>query len=380
MSASPHKLGVVTDQQQAAFPWAPASATGVGSMPGTDPAEALRVVLGELPDLPFLPELPARGAGADMVGRTAALLVGMPAETGPSGWHLTASEGRDLRRARGFLAHDLDVLEEIAAGYRGPFKIQVCGPWTLAASIELASHHPALADPGAARDLAGSLAEGVAAHVAEIAKRLPGARILLQLDEPALPAVLAGAVPTASGFGRLPPVDASAAQDGIRNVLGAAPESFGIVHCCGRGERGAPLLLLGAAGARGVSFDLSLVRGPDEDAVAELADAGLGLLAGAVPAVPPGGAGADEIEPERLRGRGAGGPANQSGGAADTVPAVIARVAGLWRRLGLPPQWCAERVVLTPACGLAGAPPGYARAALARCRDAARGLREELES
>ena len=36
------------------------------------------------------------------------------------------------------LAHDLDALEEAADGYRGPLKIQVCGPWTLAATIELA--------------------------------------------------------------------------------------------------------------------------------------------------------------------------------------------------------------------------------------------------
>jgi hypothetical protein len=368
----------VTDQQQTAYPWPPASATGAGSMPGTDPAEALRVILGELPDLPFLPELPARGPGADMLGRTAALLVGMPVETAPSGWRLTAREGRDVRRARGFLSHDLDALEEIAAGYQGPFKIQVCGPWTLAASIELASHHPALADPGAARDLAGSLAEGVAAHTAEIAKRLPGARILLQLDEPALPAVLAGTVPTASGYGRLPPVDAAAAADGIRGVLGAPPESFGIVHCC---ASGAPLHLLGAAGAHGVSFDLSLLGRREEEAVAELAEGGVGLLAGAVPAVPRGEAGADDIDHERLRERDPGRQANLAGGAApETVHAVVARVAGMWRRLGLPPQWCAERVVLTPACGLAGAPPGYARAALARCRDAARAVREELES
>ena len=36
-------------------------ATGVGSMPGEDAtayAEALRLALGETPDLPFLPELP----------------------------------------------------------------------------------------------------------------------------------------------------------------------------------------------------------------------------------------------------------------------------------------------------------------------------------
>ena len=48
------------------FPWPVGSATGIGSMPGTDIAEAQRVVLGELPDLPHLPELPARGPGADL--------------------------------------------------------------------------------------------------------------------------------------------------------------------------------------------------------------------------------------------------------------------------------------------------------------------------
>ena len=52
------------------------TATGVGSWPGTDAeeyAEAVRVVLGEDPDLPYLPELPGRGAAAGMVGRTLAI-------------------------------------------------------------------------------------------------------------------------------------------------------------------------------------------------------------------------------------------------------------------------------------------------------------------
>jgi hypothetical protein len=39
----------------------------------------------------------------------------------------------------------------------------------------------------------------------------------------------------------------------------------------------------------------------------------------------------------------------------------------------------AEQVVLTPACGLAGATAGYARAALARCQEAARLLPELIE-
>jgi hypothetical protein len=351
-------------------------------MPGDDPAEALRIVLGELPDLPHLPELPARGAGADLTGRTAALLVDMPVETTPTGWRFAASQGRDTRRARSFLARDLDTLEEIAAGYEGPFKIQVCGPLTLAATIELAaSQNPALADPGAARDLAASLAEGIAAHVAEVAKRLPAARVLLQLDEPALPAVLDGAVPTASGLARLAPVEGPVAQETIRGVIeaaGPAAQPFCIVHCC---ARAAPLGLIGGTGARAVSFDLSLLRRGDSaahDAVAEAAEAGLGLLAGVVGSRA-GAPGSQEIDTERLRGSDAPASAGPGEAPPPAVSAIVTRVAGLWRRLGLPAEWCAERMVLTPACGLAGASPGYARTALARCRDAARAVREELE-
>jgi hypothetical protein len=39
----------------------------------------------------------------------------------------------------------------------------------------------------------------------------------------------------------------------------------------------------------------------------------------------------------------------------------------------------AAQVVLTPACGMAGATPGYARAAMARCREAAQLLPELIE-
>lgn len=167
------------------FPWPAGSASGVGSMPGTDPWEAAAVVVGELPELPHLPELPARGPGADLIGRTASLLIDLPVQTTPRGWKLAARPGRDVRRAGGMLSEDLDAISEAADGYRGTFKIQACGPWTLAAMLELSrSLEPALTDDGAVADLAGSLAEGLAAHVAAIRARLPGATICLQLDEP----------------------------------------------------------------------------------------------------------------------------------------------------------------------------------------------------
>ena len=97
-------------------------------MPGTSPAEAIAVVLGELPDFPHLPELPARGPGSDLTGRTAALLVDMPVETGPRGWRFALRPGRDQRRAAGLLAEDLDAMQEAADGYAGPVKIQLAGP------------------------------------------------------------------------------------------------------------------------------------------------------------------------------------------------------------------------------------------------------------
>jgi hypothetical protein len=319
-------------------------------MPGTDPAEAIAVVLGELPDLPHVPELPARGVGADLTGRTAALLVDLPVETTAGGWKLAARPSRDQRRAAGLLSADLDALQEAASDWTGPFKVQVCGPWTLAAAIELSrSQNPALADPGAVADLIASLAEGAARHVAEVRGRLPGATVLLQLDEPALPAVLAGSVPTASGLNRVGAVDRTVTSDGLRTVLAAAT-AFGLVHCC---ASGIPFALLKEAGAQAVAFDMSLLQRKDEDNLAELVEAGLGIFAGAVQGL------------ER-----AAAPAQRS----PRDPG--AELLGLWHRMGIPPGGLDRQVVLTPACGLAGASPAAARATLARCREAARILPE----
>ena len=357
------------------FPWPPASATGVGSLPGTDPAEASRLVFGELPDLPHLAELPARGPGADLTGRTAALLVGLPAEIAPTGWRFSARPGRDLRRAQSLLSADLDALEEVADGYQGPLKIQVCGPWTLAATIELTrSQDPALADPGAIADLTASLSEGVAAHVADVRKRVPGARVLLQLDEPALPAVIAGEVPTASGLNRLPVPEASSIEAGLSAIISAAA-TFTVVHCC---AMSVPFGMIKGAGADGIGCDLSKLGQAAEDALAEAVEAGLGILAGVVPAT-----GQQEARAPALAGTeraGAGRP--------PSARQTAERVTGLWRRMGWPaardgsgtgPDGVTAQVVLTPACGMAGASPGYARDAMARCREAARLLPELIE-
>jgi len=351
----------VPEETEGRLPWPPASATGVGSLPGADPAEAMRLVFGELPDLPHLAELPARGPGADLTGRTAALLVDLPVELAPAGWRFAARPGRDLSRARGLLAADLDALEEAADGYRGPLKIQACGPWTLAATIELIrSQNRALADPGAIADLTASLAEGLAAHVAEVRSRVPGARLLVQLDEPGLPAVIAGDVPSASGLNRLPVPDAADLETRLGSIISAA-RAFTVVHCC---ATSVPFGMIRGAGADAAGCDLSKLGRTGEDGLAEAVEAGLGILAGVIPAT--GTAAAPQPPP--------------AGEAARAV-------TGLWRRMGWPaarngpagPDEVAAQVVLAPACGMAGATPGYARAAMARCREAARLLPELIE-
>ncbi|BCB82070.1 hypothetical protein Pflav_084800 [Phytohabitans flavus] len=130
------------------FPWPRGSATGIGSLPGTDIAEAQKIVLGELPDLPHLPELPARGPGADIIGRGAAFLVELPVELYAARWRVAARPGRDHRRALDLLERDLDQMTEQAGEFGGTFKVQAAGPLTLAASIDLALGGRILRDHG----------------------------------------------------------------------------------------------------------------------------------------------------------------------------------------------------------------------------------------
>jgi methionine synthase II (cobalamin-independent) len=238
-----------------------------------------------------------------------------------------------------------------------------------------------LRDAGAVRDLTDSLAEGLAAHVADVAARLPGASVLLQLDEPSLPAVLAGRVPTESGFGMLRVVEASTAADALRTVIDAAGVPV-IAHCC---APAAPIGVFRSAGAKGLALDLSLDLGAAGlDTLGEALDAGLGLFAGAVPSLGPAdgrlqAASAEESAASapaggRTQAASAGGNSDIAGpSSAD----IADRVRKLWRRIGFPLSDLAGQVVVTPACGLAGANPEYVRAALTACREAGRRLLEE---
>jgi len=365
----------------------PGSVTAIGSWPGTDAFAAARAVfdeLGEAPGLPHLPELPARGPGADVTGRTASLLVDLPVDLQPSGWRLVDHPGRDLNRARSFFHQDLDVLAEVADGYRGRLKLQVAGPWTLASTLWLPRLERAVADPGAVRDLIGSLAEGVSRHVAEVAALLPGAEIVLQVDEPGLPAVISGALPTASGFGRLRAIEEPVVVEGLRTVLDAATAAGAVgtaLHCCASET---PIAALVKTGVGALSLDLSLLRTADWEQIASAIEAGTSLWAGALPTsglMPPVISGAKSSAASGPRSSARPGARSSAasgavrGGTMPRPDAVADTVWTPWRTLGLSAA-SAGAVVLTPACGLAGASPATAPRMLKLIKQAALVLAE----
>ena len=326
----------------------PVRSTGIGSWPGADVGDAVKIALAECPDLPYLPELPARGPYAGLIGRSTALLAGLAVDLQPTGWRLADTSSREHRWAISTLRSDLDQLEEQAQGYSGPVKYAVAGPWTLAASLERPRSDRLLADRGARRDLGQSLAEGVADLVAEMRRRLPEATPVVQLDEPLLPLVLAGGVTTASGLSRhraVEPVEVSSALRYVVERLGDTPT---LVHCCAADP---PVALLQEAGVQGVLVDTDQLTGATADAVGTALEAGLdvglGALATNAPAASP-----DE---------------------------VARRALTVLRDLGVEPSRSGQ-LLITPACGLAGAPSPDAVRALRTVRTAADIVTEQLAS
>ncbi|MEZ0494360.1 methionine synthase [Kineococcus sp. TBRC 1896] len=331
----------------------PGSAAAVGALPGEDPREAARTVFGELgdpPHVPHLAQLPERGPGADPLGRTASLLVDLPVDRQPAGWRFVDAPGRDAARADAFLRADLDELAEAADGWTGPLALAVVGPWSLLAAVELNRGERSVCDPGARRDVVASLAEGLSRHVADVRRLVPGAQVVAHVEEPSLAAVLAGRLPTQSGYGTLRAVDRAEVRDGLRDVL-TAVRSAGADPVVRLDPREAPWSLVREAGAAGVALPVRDLGPAGWESVAACVEDGLRLWAGALP-VP-----------------------TRTGLPVPSDAAVVDVVRQPWRRVGLPATALAD-VVLTPAAGLADAPPALVRDLLTRLRAAAAALEE----
>jgi hypothetical protein len=190
--------------------------------------------------------------------------------------------------------------------------------------------------------------------VADVRRRLPGTEPVVQLDEPSLPAVLHGAIRSTSGARSYAPVAAATAQSVLTSVL-TALEVPVVVHCCARRP---PVALLHRAGVAGLSLDLSVVEQELDEQIGAAVEDGVALLAGLVPSsAPRPGEGATLSDP---------------GG-------TVAPVRRLWHRLGLDPA-ALRHVVVTPTCGMAGADPAGAVAALRLAVAGARQLADDPEA
>ncbi len=320
--------------------------TGIGSWPGTDMRDAIKIAFAECPEFPYLPELPARGPYAQMIGRSTAFLAGLAVDLQPAGWRLADASGRDQRLAISTLRADLDLLEEHAQGYQGAMKVSVAGPWTMAAMMERPRGDRLLADGGARRDLSQSLAEGIAQLIAELIRRLPDVEFLIQLDEPLLPAVLAGTIATASGLSRHSAVDVSEVSGAISYTVHRLAPTNVAVHCCATRP---PIELLSSAAVSGVLLDVDKLSGADWDAVGPSLEAGLWVGLGALPT--DGALGPDQLARK-----------------------VLLRLLDL----NLEPEMLAAQTVITPACGLASTTRDGALRALRTLRTAADIVTEQL--
>lgn len=332
-----------------------ATASGTGSWPGSAARQAAEVVVGELgAALAHLVELPARGVGADIVGRAGALLIDVAIDTVPRGYRVAARPGAVTRRAASLLDEDIDALEEAweTAGLRGsgrPVKVQAPGPITLAAELELANGHRAITDLRAVHDIAASLAEGVAAHRASVSRRLD-TPVVVQFDEPSLPAAVAGRLSGVTALSPVAPIDETLATT-MLDICAAAAGAEVSVHYCGTAL---PWKALQRSNISAVSVDASTLDAADLDAIAEFVESGRAIVLGVVSSSTP-----------------AQRPA---------VEEVAAEVVAVTDRLGFTRSALRDRIGITPACGLAAATPQWARTAIGLARRAAEAFADDPDA
>jgi hypothetical protein len=278
----------------------------------------------------------------------------MAVDVQPYGWRLVDRPGKDFRRAASALSTDINVLADVAgAEYTAAaeIKVQLLGPLSLAAGLHLHNGERSLIDYGARRDVAASLAAGVGSHLARVSSAVPGARLVVQLDEPDIAAVLAGTIPTSSGYRTLRAVGGQEVTESWRVVIDALRAAGAAEIVVSVPEIEAPFDRILAAGADGVAVPLRALTSRQWEQLAGAVEAGKRLWAGTLDV-------------------GIG-----------TLPKVADVVDSIWRpwhQLGLPAS-SLSTVRITPSAGLAGHTPSTATAVLNRLTQVADGLNQRAQ-
>lgn len=239
------------------------AAYGLGELPGTSITEAADIIQGETGDLLHLPQLPSRGLGADAIGRSVGLIDALTVARGARSWVLSARPSRLTYRTRDYLSMDLDTCEEVWGTSQDHIKIQVVGPWTLGARIELPNGHRVLTDRGAMRDLTGALILGIQEHAADVSRRFR-AQVSVQIDEPDLVAIAAGRLEGTSTFDTIRAVNAADITERLSGVFDAV-RGEGIEHTYLNLTGQTPLWEVArGAGAETVQVTLDRVTGNEQ--------------------------------------------------------------------------------------------------------------------
>jgi len=314
----------------------PGLATAIGSLPHTDPWLAAEVVLRELPDLPAVPQLPGRDPREGMLAQWLGALPEV--EIAPDGSVRVAGVSNEAPvcsvtpEAHSGLLALLDVCNERGVA-PGRLKVQVTGPLTLGTALVHAG-----VDPVPAFRRSFVLATAWATAIQQlVARRVPGAALVLVFDEPGLVQWSRGTAP----------LEREVAIDVLSGAL-AAVDCISGVHVCGDGDLG--LALESGPDVLGVEVADRVI---DEAVALEHFLGGEGWIAwGAIPTDRPVG---DSVEPHWRR------------------------LLELWRALaarGCDPETLRSRALVTPACGLAGYGATQAERMLGLTRQLADRLRD----
>jgi hypothetical protein len=223
-------------------PLPPLAATGIGSVPFTDPDEAAALILKNLPEVPFWPQMVRLGFPEEMVAQAARGLPGLKTDLEER----TVAVDRDLPREEALAR----LYEEVWAGDLAPFALeegeasgffallkaaasrptiqalkgQLSGPVTFAGMVKDLEGKPILFD----RELTQAVCQGLARKAVWQAEKFRelGKEAVIFFDEPYL-----------TGFGSAYlPISKGEVMEILTDTLDAVRQSGPIaigVHCCG---------------------------------------------------------------------------------------------------------------------------------------------------
>ena len=127
-------------------------------------------------------------------------------------------------------------------------------------------------------------------YLKRVAAAAPGARIVVQIDEPEIASVLAGTIPTASGYRTLRSVPGREATESWQLVIDALRAAGAVETVVAVPEVEAPFERIVAAGADGIAVPLRALTTRQWEQLAGAVEAGKRLWAGALDVADPAAA------------------------------------------------------------------------------------------